>query len=135
MSSMIAGAGVGLLMASIFVSAGAVMLFVLSKETGPPPIMERLSPIRAALSGVAAAYSAWGIIGAVMGLLYEISVEQAPGAGMGSPNLVFTLSVLLITVMMAAPFVVLLRRVAAGVLVMALSFIALFGWFLPFFAR
>ena len=135
MSSMIAGASVGLLMASIFVSAGAVMLFVLSKATGPPPILERLSPVRAALSGVAAAYPAWGIVGAVMGLLYEISVEQAPGAGMGSPNLVFTLSVLLVTVLMAAPFVVLLRRVAAGVLVMALSFIALFGWFLPFFAR
>ena len=135
MSSVIAGASVGLLMASIFVSAGAVMLFVLLRETGPHPVLERLSPIRAALSGVAVAYPAWGIVGAVMGLLYEISIEQAPGAGMGSPNLVFTLSVLLVTVLMAAPFVVLMRRVAAGVLVMALSFIALFGWFLPFFAR
>ena len=137
MNNVVAGAASGFLMASVFVFAGAIMLFVLVKDPPPgfAPLFERLSPSSLALSGVILAYPTWAIIGAVMGLLYQISTEQAPGGGIGSPNLVFTLGVVVVSVMMAAPFVILLWRVVAGVLAIAVSFIGIFGWFMPFFAK
>ena len=136
MNMVVAGAASGLLMASVFVGAGVIMLFVIVKDPPPGfgPLFERVPPGTLVLSGVVMAYPVWGIIGAVMGLLYKISTEQAPGSGIGSPNLVFTLGVVVVSVMMSAPFVVLLWRVVAGVLAIAVSFTAIFGWFLPFFA-
>ena len=136
MSMVIAGTASGLLMGSIFICAGVIMLFVIVKDPPPgfAPILERFPPGAIVLSVTVMAYPVWGIIGAVMGLLYKISIEQAPGSGIGSPNMVFTLGVVVVSVMMAAPFVILLWRVVAGVLAIAISFIALFGWFLPFFA-
>ena len=132
----IAGTASGLLMASIFICAGVMMLFVIVKDPPPGfrPILERFPPGALVLSVTVMAYPVWGIIGAVMGLLYKISIEQAPGSGIGSPNMVFTLGVVVVSVMMSAPFVILLWRVVAGVLAIAVSFIVLFGWFLPFFA-
>ena len=134
MNAVFAGAACGLLMASIFVSAASFVMFSLLKDAGPSPMVQRLPPTKLVLMGVAVAYPLWCIIGAVTGLLYQISAEVAPGPGIGSPNLVFTLSVLLVTITMAAPFAVLLRRAVVGVLVVAVSFIGLFGWFFPFFA-
>ena len=133
----IAGAASGLLMATVFVGAGVIMLFVIAKDPPPGfgPLFERIPPGTLVLSVTVMAYPVWGIIGAVMGLLYKISIEQAPGSGIGSPNMVFTLGVVVVSVMMSAPFVILLWRVVAGVLVIAVGFIALFGWFLPYFAR
>ena len=70
----------------------------------------------------------------IMALLFTISSERAPGAGIGSPNLVFTTAVLVVTVMLAAPVALLLRRVLSGVLTLTLAFIGVFGWLLPYFA-
>ena len=70
-----------------------------------------------------------------MSVLYSISVEQLPGGGIGSPNQAFTLAVLVVTVAMAAPFLVLLRRRAAGVVAIGLGFTGVFGWLPPFLCR
>ena len=71
----------------------------------------------------------------IIGVLYLVSVEQAPGGGLGSPNLAFTAAVVVIGAAMAAPFALLLRRVVAGVVAIALAFIGVFGWMLPYFAE
>ena len=136
MNSIVAGAGTGLLMASLFLSVGAVMLFVHLRErpAGPPELPDDFSPTKAALSAVAAAYPAWGILGAVLGLLFDVSVEHIPGGGLGSPNVVFTLSMVVAAALAAVPYVLLMRRMALGVLLMAAGFAALFGWFLPLMA-
>ena len=136
MSSMVAGAASGLLMASVFVCAGVMMLFSLVRDppAGFRPLLERVPAPQLAMSAVFLAYPAWGVIGALAGIVYKISDEQAPGGGLGSPNLVFTVAVVVVTLMMAAPFAVLLRRMVAGVVAMALASIGLFGWFLPYFA-
>ena len=136
MSSLIAGAASGMLMACLFIGAGVLMLLPLVKD--PPPglrlVIERHPPSSFVMPVVIAAYPIWAIIGVVMGLLYEISLEQAPGSGLGSPNLVFTAAVLVTTAMLTAPFLVLLRRVAIGVMSMGLASMGVFGWFLPYFA-
>jgi hypothetical protein len=71
----------------------------------------------------------------VAGLLYRISDAEAPGGGLGSPNLVFTVAMLVVAIMMATPLAILLRRVAPGVAAMTLLFVGIFGWLLPFMAR
>ena len=135
-NGLIAGASSGFLMASVFVSAGVLMLFPMVREPSPglQAILRKYPPGSLVFPVVLVAYPVWGVVGVVMGLLYEISVEQAPGAGLGSPNLVYTAAVLLATIMLAAPFLILLRRVIAGVIAIALAFVGVFGWFLPYFA-
>ena len=131
------GAAGGFLMASVFVSGGMLMLFSIVKNPTPAfqSIFQSFAPAKIAMSVVVLAYPTWGTIGAVAGLLYKISVEQIPGGGIGSPNMVFTLGIIVVAVLMAAPFMILLRQVLAGVLTMTVMFIGIFGWFLPYFAR
>ena len=123
-------------MASIFVCAGVLMLFSIVKDPPPgfQPLLDKFPPGGLVMSAVVLAYPVWGVIGVVMGVLYTISAEQAPGSGLGSPNLVFTVAVLVVAAMMAVPFVVLLRRVVVGVVAITAAFMGVFGWFLPYFA-
>ena len=136
MSAILAGTAGGMLMASIFICAASFMLFSLVRK--PTPLFERIfdrfPPQKVMLSIVALAYPIWGIIGAIMGILYVVSVEQAPGGGLGSPNLVFTVGVLVVTAMMAAPIAVLLRPVLIGIIAIAAASAGVFGWMLPYFA-
>ena len=136
MNEMIAGAASGLLVASVFVFAFVVIMFALVRD--PPPgfqqLARRLPPGTLVLGGVLMAYPSWAVIGAVAGLLYRISEEQAAGSGLGSPNLVFTLAVVIGTIAMALPIGILLKRFLPGVLAVTASAIGFFGWFLPHFA-
>ena len=136
MSAILAGTAGGMLMASIFICAASFMLFSLVQKPTPvfERIFDRLPPQKVMLSIVALAYPIWGIVGAIMGILYVVSVEQAPGGGLGSPNQVFTVGVLVVTAMMAAPIAVLLRPVLIGIIAIAAASAGVFGWMLPYFA-
>ncbi len=124
-------------MASLFICAGAFMLFSLVKNPRPAfePVLNRFPAHVLMLWIMALAYPVWGIVGAVMGVLYLVSVEQAPGGGLGSPNLVFTTAAILAAAVIAAPFAFLLRPVAVGVAAIAVAFAGIFGWMLPHFAE
>ena len=124
-------------MASVFITVGELMLFFLYKNRTPEmeDFFERVPPARLAMGIVAVAYPTWAGIGALFALLYLISTREAPGGGLGSPNLVFTLAVVVVSLLMAAPVMYLLRRVIMGVLALTVLFIGLFGWFLPYFVR
>ncbi len=137
LNALIAGTAGGMLMASVFITTTMLMLFFLLKAPTPRwrAIFARYRPATLAMAIVALAYPVWGIVGAVLGVLYIISVRQAPGGGLGSPNLVFTLAVVVATAILAAPFLVLLRQVVAGVVALALVCMGIFGWFLPYFSE
>lgn len=131
------GAMIGLLMASVFITVGELMLFFLYKNRTPAmePFFERMPPAKLAMGIVAMAYPTWAGLGALFALLFLISVREAPGGGIGSPNLVFTVAVLVMSLLMAAPIMYLLRRAIMGVVALTVTFIGLFGWFLPYFVR
>lgn len=137
MSYVIAGATTGLLMASVFVGVGPIMLFSLARDPSPfmRAMLERVSPMPLMMALVVLAYPTWGLVGAALGLVYRASTVEAPGGGLGSPNLVYTGAVVAGALLMALPIAFLLRRVAAGVAALTLIFAGLFGWLLPFFAR
>ena len=126
----------GLLMASVFIAVGELMLFFIVKKRPPELrfLLDTMSPSFMAMGIVAVAFPMWGAIGAVTGVLYQISLNEAPSGGIGSPNMVFTLAVVIVSVLMAAPFFILLRSVLPYVVALTLIFVGLFGWFLPYFA-
>ena len=125
-----------MLMASVFIALGELMLFFIVKNRPPELrfIFDNLTPSSMAMGIVAIAYPTWGGRGAVTGVFYQISQNEAPGGGIGSPNMVFTLAIVVVSVLMAAPFFVLFRSVLPWVVALTLVFIGLFGWLLPYFA-
>ena len=98
------------------------------------PVMEKYPPMTLAMGTVAVSYPTWAVMGGILALLYQVCLQQAPGSGLGSPNLVYTLAILGMAVMLATPLAILFRRMLIGVLAVTLTFLAIFGWFLPYFA-
>ena len=123
-------------MASVFITVSMVSLFLVLKNRREQmmPVMEKFPPTTLAMGIVALSYPTWAVVGGILSLLYRVSLEQAPGGGIGSPNLAYTLAIVGMAIMLTAPLAVLFRRMLVGVLAVALLFIAIFGWFLPYFA-
>ena len=130
------GAVLGMLMASVFITISMISLFLVLKNRREQmmPVMEKYPPMTLAMGIVALSYPTWAVIGGTLALLYRVSLEQAPGGGIGSPNLAYTLAISGMALLLAAPLAILFRRMLIGVLAITLAFIAIFGWFLPYFA-
>lgn len=137
MSYAIAGVFSGLLMASVTMTVGPLALFFMAKDPSPgfQSLLERVSPMKMTMGLLAVSYPLWTILGGVAGLVYWVSFEAFPGGGLGSQNLVFTLGVLLFATCIAAPILVVLRRLPASAAVLIVVFAGNFGWLLPFMAR
>ena len=130
MASFIAGAAAGLIFMLVFVAVAPVMVFSVARHTESRAggFVRRVNPTTLMLGMVVAAYPAWTLLGGLFGLLYRLSVQVAPGAG----NQVYTLALALVTLLVAVPALLLLRRVFIGVVVVAVAFIGIYGWLLPF---
>ena len=130
------GAVLGMLMASVFIAVSMISLFLVLKNHREQtmPVMEKYSPMSLAMGIVAVSYPTWAVLGGMLALLYRISLEQAPGVGVGSPNMAFTLAIVVIALMMAAPLAIVFRKMLGGVLTVTLVFVGIFGWLLPYFA-
>ena len=136
MGALIAGVASGAFMASVFVTLGALMAFALVKDPSPAMavMLARFPPGGAVMAVVVLAYPIWGAVGIVMGLLFLALQNGMPGGGLGSPNLVYSIGVTTGVALLAAPVMLLLRRVWKGVVGIAVSSVAIFGWLLPFLA-
>ena len=130
------GAVLGMLMASVFITVSMFSLFSVLKNRRDKmmPVMEKFPPMTMAMGIVAVSYPTWAVAGGALSLLYWVILQQAPGGGLGSPNLAYTLVVVSTAVLLAAPLAILFRQMLAGVLTITLLFVGLFGWFLPYFA-
>ena len=125
-----------MLMASVFITVSMVSLFLVLKNRRERmmPVMEKHPPMTLAMGTVAVSYPTWAVMGGILALLYRVCLEQAPGGGLGSPNLAYTLAILGIALALATPLAIAFRRMIIGVLTITLTFLAIFGWFLPYFA-
>ena len=137
MSYVVAGAFSGLLMASVCVALGPIALFMLAKEPSGvySATLGKFPPMVLTMAVVVLSYPVWSVFGGLMGLAYRLAFTQAPGGGVGSPNLVYTVTVAALTLLIGLPLAVLLRRIALWVSGFALLFVGVFGWLLPYFAR
>ena len=134
MVSFIAGAAAGLVFMLAFVAVVPVMVFSLARDSDSRAgaFVRRVNPTTLMLGLVVVAYPIWTLFGGMLGLLYRLSTQVAPGSGLGSGNPVYTLMLVVLTLLVAFPAVVLLRRVAFGVVVIAVAFMGIYGWLLPF---
>ena len=136
MAILIAGLASGLFMAHIFVTIGCVTAFFALKD--PPPafavMLARFPPGVFVMSVVVFSYPVWCVIGTALALLFLALQNAAPGAGLGSPNIAYTIGVSVATILLALPIMVLAKRLWTGVAGIALFAIATFGWMLPHLA-
>lgn len=134
MTHFVAGAIAGLLLLLAFIAVAPVMVFSLARDADhwAGPFIRRANPTTLMLGLIVLAYPTWTLLGGLLGLLYRLSVQQAPGTGLGSGNLAYSLLLTLTALVVAVPAMLLLRKVAFGVLVIALAFTGIYGWVLPF---
>ena len=137
MTVVVAGMASGLAMALVFVTVWSLTLFSVAKAPSPrlATTFQKFPPGNMVLAGAVLAYPIWSIIGMVLGLFYHITNEQAPGGGLGSPNMLFTVAIIISTFVAVFPRLVFLRRFLKGLLVLTLAFAGVFGWFLPYFVN
>ena len=133
----IAGAAAGLMFMLAFVAVAPLMVFSLARDTESSlgAFVRRVNPTTLMLGLVVIAYPTWTLVGGLLALLYRLSTQVSPGAGLGSGNMVYTTTLALGTLLIAIPAAVLLRRVAFGVALISLAFVGIYGWLLPFLVQ
>ena len=75
----------------------------------------------------------WAALGVVFGLLYWAFDRIRPGAGLGSPNVIYTVFIVG-SIVAFLWLIVPLRRVWVEIVAFLVAFGAIFGWLLPWLA-
>ena len=137
MNYVIAGAASGLFMASVFISVGSIILFIIAKNPTPTlkAVLVKVPYMTLVVGLVALSYPVWVIFGVALGLLYRAMEGVGPSNAFGSPNVLFTAIVVGATPILSVPPAILFRRVLVGVSVLAITFMGVFGWLLPLLAE
>ena len=136
MAGVFAGFVVGYAIALVVGPAGAIALVSANQRSG---FAQRMAPPGTnvvALSVVIhfAAILTFTAIGIVLGMAFAGIDDRRPEAGLGSPNLVYTLLVVALAAVIFIPVAALpaVRRYALGA---AALFVACFGWAVPWLAQ
>jgi len=137
MEEAFAGFVTGYIMALIF--TGLVALMLVQARSRLPYLAKAIAPNVSAVALTVPisliAFLLWTAIGMLLGLLYRYTLEEAPGGGLGSPNILYTLLILSFAGLTLTAVVAAFRRLPWQVAAIGLSFIALFGWVLPRLAQ
>ena len=137
MEEVFAGFVTGYGMALIF--TGLVALMLVEARSRVPFLAKAIAPNISAIALTVPisliAFLLWTAIGMFLGLLYRYTLEEAPGGGLGSPNLLYTVLIISFGGLTLTAVVAAFRRLPWQVAAMGLSFIALFGWVLPRLAQ
>ena len=137
MEEVFAGFVSGYIMALVFTALAALMI-VEARSRIPylaKAIAPNISAVALAVPISIIAFLLWTAVGMFLGLLYRYTLEEAPGGGLGSPNLLHTLLIISFGGLTLAAVVAAFRRLPWQVAVMGISFIAVFGWVLPQLAQ
>lgn len=77
----------------------------------------------------------WTGLGLILGMLLFAAENAHPDGGLGSPNLLYTLIVLVSAVIIFMPFYVLIPSARRLALFLIITYVALFGWATPLLAH
>lgn len=137
MAEVLAGWIVGYAFSLVFTAFAAVMLV---DARGRVPFLTKaiapnLNAVMLAVPVSIGAFLGWTLVGMVLGLLYRGALDHLPGGGLGSPNWPYTLGVLLVGAAVLAVVAYAWRRLDWPVLTMTATFVALFGWAMPYLAQ
>ena len=137
LQDILSGVVCGLVFSTVVLADGVFLLKIrqdvhsyLSKVLQPP-----LTPMIVMLAVVFGVPPAFGLLGAISGLIYNVIDDASPDGGLGSPNFVFTLAVLCIAAVISLIFLASRKKliIIPGLLT-SIAFAGVFGWILPFLA-
>jgi hypothetical protein len=77
----------------------------------------------------------WTGLGLVFGMVLFSAIHSQPHGGLGSPNLLYTVIVLITAFVIFLPFFVVARSARRFCLFLVVSYVALFGWATPILAH
>jgi hypothetical protein len=96
---------------------------------------EGVSPLLISVPLANILFLLWTGLGIVLGMVLILADRKTSQGALGSPNILFTVIVLLATVIIFLPPFLLLRRARRPVALLAVSFLLLFGWLTPYMAQ
>ncbi len=137
MGEIFAGFTAGYLMAIVFTWLGAVMLTHARAHSTflSQGVAGNLSWVALAVPISMLAFIVWTAVGMVLGLLYWGAETEFPDSGLGSPNRLFTLVIVLFSTMNLIMVQIPLRRLYWPIIVLAFAFLVSFGWVMPHIAE
>ena len=137
MEEVFAGFVTGYIMALIFTGLAALM--IVDARSRLPYLAKAIAPNISAVALTVPisliASLVWTAAGMLLGLLYRYTLQEAPGGGLASPNLLYTVLIISFGGLSLAAIAAAFRRLPWQVAAMGLSFIVLFGWVLPRLAQ
>jgi hypothetical protein len=137
MEAIFAGFTAGYFMAIVFTWLGAVMLTHARAHSGflSQGVAGNLSWVALAVPISILSFLGWTAVGMILGLLYRGAETEFPDSGLGSPNFLFTLVIVLFAGLNLIMVQIPLRRLYWPVIVLAFSFLISFGWIMPHIAE
>lgn len=137
MAEVFAGLVVGYAYSLLFTAIVAMM--IINARSQLPYLAKAIAPnISAVMLAVPVsilAFLGWTMVGMILGLLYRGALDKLEGGGLGSPNWPYSLAVLLAGCAFLIVVLYAWRRVPWQALVLTATFVALFGWAMPYLAR
>ena len=134
---LVVGSVSGLIMAALFLFITPLMLFFLSKSNPPwfIRLASRISLKTIMMCLVLASYPVWVLTGMILALLLFTSESIFPKDGLGSSNLLFTLTITIGASATMLPFSSMRHGIIFGPIAITLSFIGIFGWVMPLLSQ
>ncbi len=128
-----AGIASGFLMSSLFICTVSITMFMSLKDTefASSTSSSSLNPSKIMIMITLISFPLWGIIGVILGILYAITDNQIPLDWWAKPNTIFAAAVIIITALMITPFIILVEKFRAGIIITSVWFMASYGWLLP----
>ena len=133
----LAGVVSGLFLSTIVLADGVFLLLSIrdAHERLSRILPTPFTPVIFMISVVAGIPVVCAILGAVCGVIYNI-IRDSSESGWGSPNLVFTLAILVIAALCGiAGLLTRKKLVILPVLITSIAFAVIFGWILPLLAN
>lgn len=137
MKEVFAGLVVGYAYSLLFTAFVAMM--IINARSRVPYLAKAIAPninvVMLAIPVSILAFLGWSLVGMILGLLYRAAADNLGGGGLGSPNWPFTLAVLLAGCALLIVVLYGWRRLPWQASILIGTFVALFGWAMPYLAK
>ena len=136
MNYLIAGAAVGLLLASVWITWFCLSFFMLYKSGSlfVTNLLNNQAPSKIIFPFIILINPTAVGLGVMFSYIFAIFEKAYPESGLLSPNLFYSVMILLLSVVLFTPLLYLARGIRSLILGAMLSFVLSFGWLIPYLA-
>ena len=136
MNYLIAGAAVGLLLASVLITWFCLSLFMLYKSGSlfDTNLLNNQTPSKIIFPFIILINPTAVGLGVMFSYIFAILEKTNPGTGLLSPNVFYSIMVLVLSIILFTPLIFLSRGIRSLIIGAMLSFVLSFGWLIPYLA-